>query len=120
MVIGEDFRDVVPHLGEFKIDIKYSLSLGDIPRSLASTTKKFCGRNIPKKKKKLAATVRQKRSSSSGWTKSDSLKGLGLGLILDLTVRFATTKSAKIVKAMILVVHPYPNLRKEMVCHNTC
>lgn len=119
MVIGEDFRDVVPHLGEFKIDIKYSLSLGDIPRSLASTTKKFCGRNIPKKKK-LAATVRQKRSSSSGWTKSDSLKGLGLGLILDLTVRFATTKSAKIVKAMILVVHPYPNLRKEMVCHNTC
>jgi len=71
-------------------------------------TKKFWGRKTPKKKKKLAATVRQKRSSSIGRVKSEILNGLGLGAILDLTVRFATIKSASIMRAMILIVHPKP------------
>jgi hypothetical protein len=66
------------------------------------------GKNIPKKKKKVAIDVRRKGSSPNGLIKSLKWKGLGCGRILDFTVRFAMMHKASTKKAQILIAQPNP------------
>ena len=69
---------------------------------------KVKGRNIPKKNRKAAKTVRKYGSSVNGLTKSMIDHGLGVGGRRDFTVKLAYTNRPRIRKAAALIAHGNP------------
>jgi hypothetical protein len=66
------------------------------------------GKKVPKKKRKEAKHIKAKAGSVNGLMKSNASNFFGLGVSLDLTVRFATINIPRIVKATVRIVHGNP------------
>ena len=69
---------------------------------------KVKGRNIPKKNRKAAKTVRKYGSSVNGLMKSMIFHGLGVGGRRDFTVKLAYMSRPRIKKAATLIAHGNP------------
>jgi hypothetical protein len=96
------------YLAALSIESKYVERRVDIPPESAWSSMKLNGMKIPMKNRKDEKVNKLNRVSVKGSQKTRSLKARGLGGRRDLTVRKATDRSARMRKALILIVHPKP------------